>query len=106
MTGTTIQVTGPKKMLRALYKVAHRAHTRGVPFAGVFDQAVRVKAEDGHHELLLRRFGYLPLQTAVTQLEPVLNDLAADKGLEDERAKVHVEARASSGFGGPLRWLA
>lgn len=98
MTGTTIQVTGPKKLLRELYREARREHAHGSPFAGVFDQAVRLKAEDGHHELLLRRFGYLPLNTARHKLAPVLDAIAERKGLSDDRARVHIEARPTGGF--------
>lgn len=95
MTGTTIQVTGPKRLLRALYKQAHREHVAGSPFAGVFDQVIRMKADDGHHELALSRFGYLPLSTAREALEPKLDAIAAEAGLEAERAQVRVEARPS-----------
>lgn len=100
MTGTTIQVTGPKKLIRELYKQARREHNHGSPFAGVFDQAVRLKAEDGHHELVLRRFGYLPLGTAKTKLDEAIDAIAADTGLEADRDRVHVEARPSTLWGG------
>ena len=59
--------------VRQRQKGTHRAHTRGVPFAGVFDQAVRVKAEDGHHELLLRRFQLMGTNVPRSWLAPRLD---------------------------------
>lgn len=100
MTGTTLQVSGPKKLIRELYKQAKREHTTGTPFAGVFDQAVRLKAEDGHHELVLRRFGYLPFNTAKAKLDDVLDEIAAEGGLEAERNEIQVEAGPTSIFWG------
>lgn len=99
MTGTTVQITGPKKLIRELYKQARREHTKGLPFAGVFDQAVRLKADDGHHELVLQRFGYLPLTTAKQTLDAVIDEIAAETGLSAERSRVHVEARPSTLWG-------
>lgn len=100
MTGTTFQVTGPKKLIRELYKLARREHTNGSPFAGVFDQAVRLKADDGHQELVLSRFGYLPLNTARHKLDEVIDEIAAETGRPVERNKIHVEARPMPFWGG------
>lgn len=106
MIGTTIQVTGPKKLIRELYKQARREHNSGSPFAGVFDQAVRLKADDGHQELVLRRFGYLPLNTAKHKLDEVLDTIVAETGLDAERTRVHVEARPSPLWDSTSRLLA
>ncbi len=99
MTGTTIQVTGPKKLIRELYKMARREHTNGSPFAGVFDQAVRLKAEDGHQELVLSRFGYLPLGTARHKLDEVIDEIAAESGKPVDRESVQIEARPTPFWG-------
>lgn len=93
MTGTTIQVTGPKRLIRELYKQARREHDAGQPFAGLFDQVIRMKADDGHHEIALSRFGYLPLNVAREQLDAIIDTLADELHLGDEREAVQLTAR-------------
>ncbi len=101
MVSTTIEVRGPKRLIRRVYALARKEHDRGMPFCGLFDEASRSKVE-GEHALLLSRHGYLPLGAARRELAPVLDAAAAKEGIENVQSVVHFEATPRGGFAGLL----
>lgn len=96
MVSTAIHVVGPKKLIRPLYKKAKKEHRTGSPFMGLFEH-VSVAKVDGHHELTLRRFGYLPLSDAKRQLTEIIDRIAEEKGIDEaEREEVRLSAEPNA----------
>ena len=99
MVSSTIELRGPKRLIRRMYKLAKREHGRGHAFCGLFEEASRGK-HGGDHSLLLSRHGYLPLGAARRELAPVLDAAARKEGIENVGQVVHLEPVRSSGWGG------
>ena len=100
MVSTAIHVVGPKKLIRPLYKQAKKEHKTGSPFMGLFEHVSMAKV-DGHYDLTLRRFGYLPLSDAKRELDEIIDQIAEKKGV-DETVREEVELKADPntfGFG-------
>lgn len=101
MVSTTIEVRGPKRLIRRVYALARQEHDRGMPFCGLFDEASRAKI-GGEHALTLSRHGYLALGAARRELGPVIDAVAAEEGIQDVHSVVHLAASPRAGFGGLL----
>lgn len=99
MVSTTIQVRGPKRLIRRMYKTARREHDRGMAFLGLFEGASRTRV-DGEHALRLSRHGYLPLGAARRELDAVIGRAAEREGIEDVASKVHLDTARKSRWGG------
>ena len=92
MTSTTIELRGPKRLIRRMYKLARREHDRGQAFCGLFEEASRSKVGKKEYTLRLSRHGYLPLGAARRELEPVIDAAAEREGIADVAHKVRLEA--------------
>ena len=101
MVNTTIEVRGPKRLIRRMYKLAQREHAHGQAFCGLFEEAARAKVGT-EHALRLSRHGYLPLGAARRELDPVIGAAAAREGIENVRNVIHLDATRSGGWGGLL----
>ena len=99
MVSTTIEVRGPKRLIRRMYKLARREHDRGMAFLGLFEGVSRAKHDDGH-ALQLSHHGYLPLGAARRELAPVISRAAEREGIEDAAQKVRLEPVRKSRWGG------
>lgn len=100
MVNTTIEVRGPKRLIRRMYKLARREHDRGMAYLGLFEGASRAKVGKKEHALRLSHQGHLTLGSARRELEPVIGRVAAREGIDDVEQKVHLEPARKTRWGG------
>ena len=101
MSGTTIRVTGPERVVRCLFERARAEHERGRLFAGLFAETTRL-SDGGRYALELHRprFGYVPLREAQEALEPVLREVA-DEVWRGGLAGIEVQALGAAAWWSP-----
>jgi hypothetical protein len=101
MVNSTIELRGPKRLIRRMYTLARREHDRGMPFCGLFDEASRAKV-GGEHALRLSRHGYLSLGAARRELHDVLDQAATAEGIQNVDEVVELSANPRTGWMGLL----